>query len=86
MALYPFYVDEKVTTWKRTRFDIEAESFEKAKEKAKSFVESEEHIQMPWNDIDGIIPEIMTVEENGNQSTIEIFSEDGEQIYTNGEA
>ena len=86
MNLYPFYVDEKVTTWKRTHFDIQAETFEEAKEKAKSFVEAEDHELIPWEDVDGIIAEKMTTKENDNQSTVEIFAEDGEQIYQNGEA
>ena len=85
MALYPFYVDEKVTTWKRTHFDIEADSYEEAKEKAKSFVEAENHELIPWEDVDGIIVEKMTTKENDGQSTMELYSSPTELIYQNGE-
>lgn len=85
MALYPFYVDEKVTTWKRTHFDIEADSYEEAKEKAKSFVEAENHELIPWEDVDDICVEKMTTEENDGQSTMELYSSPTELIYQNGQ-
>lgn len=85
MALYPFYVDEKVTTWKRTHFDIEADSYEEAKEKAKSFVEADNHELIPWEDVDGIIVEKMTTKENDGQSTMELYSSPTELIYQNGQ-
>ena len=40
---YRFFIDEKVTAWRRTEFTIQAETEEQANEQAKKFVENEEH-------------------------------------------
>jgi hypothetical protein len=85
MEKFSFFVDEKVSTWMRTNFSIEAENLDEAKEKAKMFVQAEDHEDLGWEQIEDVIEEKLTPEDNGNQSTCEIFCADtGEQVFQNG--
>ena len=83
MKTFDFYVDEKVTTWMRTHFQIEAKSLNDAKGKAKLFVTGDEHTNLPWHEIDGVFGEKMSIEENSGEPTLEIFTSNGEGVYQN---
>ena len=83
MKTYDFYLDTKVTTWYRTPFEIESNSLEEAKELAIKFVENTHHSEIPWEQVDETI-EIMSVKENGGESTEELYYEPvGEMIWDN---
>lgn len=83
MKTYEFYLDSKVTDWYRTPFEIEANSLEEAKELAIKFVENDHHCEIPWEQVDCTI-EPMSVEENGNQSTEELYYEPvGDMVWDN---
>ena len=83
MATFDFYLDTKVTTWYRTPFEIEANSLEEAKELAIKFVEDTHHSEIPWEQVDETI-EIMSVKENGGESTEELYYEPvGDMIWDN---
>lgn len=72
MKTYQFFVDQKVQTWMRTEFSIEAATQEEAEEKAREFVRNEEHEAISWqpvSDSTEVIPEVW-----------EIYSEDGDFI------
>jgi hypothetical protein len=86
MKTFDFYRDEKQTIWVRTRFDIQAESYEQALEKIKQVesspaesYEDEMETEYLYETLESIDPE-----ENEGNATCEIHSEDTDElIYTN---
>lgn len=80
---FNFYVDQKVTTWMRTHFDIEAETEDEARQKAVDFVKEGNTSDLPWEEVMDT-KELMSLEDNGGASTEEIFEEDGTYVYVNG--
>lgn len=84
MANFHFYLDEKVTTWMRTNFSVEAESYEDARQKAVDMVLAGDTTEFPWEQIPETT-EQMNPEENGGLSTKEIYHEDGYIVFLNGE-
>ena len=73
MKTYDFYLDEKVTCWYRTMIQVEAESEEQAKEMALKRIEEEDDIySYGWEQIDDTIV-MMTVDENDNNPTKELY-------------
>jgi hypothetical protein len=83
MANFNFYLDQKVTTWYRTNFEVEAESLEEAEKKAIQLYEKGELDNISWEQIDDTYNEVMTIEDNGNCSTAEIYTDDGKIIFDN---
>jgi hypothetical protein len=79
MKTFDFYLDTKVTTWYRTPFEIEADSLEEAKQKAIEFVKDDEHSSISWGQIDETT-EAMSVDENGGESTEELYYETSEKM------
>jgi hypothetical protein len=79
MKSFDFYLDTKVTTWYRTPFEIEANSLEEAKQKAIEFVKDDEHSSISWEQIDETT-EVMSVDENGGESTEELYYESSEKM------
>ena len=82
MKTFDFYVDTKCTTWYRTNFEIEAENEEEAKKKAIEFLDDSERDILPWEQIDDTT-ESMSIKENDNQSTEELYDTDGNMIWDN---
>ena len=80
---FDFYVDQKVTTWYRTHFVIEAESLAEASKKALEFYEQGNTSDLPWEQYDGTT-ELMSVEENGGASVTELYTDMGELVYDDG--
>jgi hypothetical protein len=86
MKTFDFYKDEKNTIWVRHQFSIEAESYEEALEKIKQVesnpaesYEDEIYTEYLYETLESINPE-----ENKEEATIEIHSEDTDElIYTN---
>jgi hypothetical protein len=81
MESYQFYLDTKVTTWYRTKFEVEANSLDEARAAAIKIHRLGELDGEPWEQVDDTI-ENMTPEENGNQPTEELYY-DGEIISQN---
>lgn len=79
---FGFYVDQKVTTWMRTNFEIDAIDEEDAKLKAIQFTKGNEVSELPWDEIMDT-KEVMSVEDNGGEPTEELFSSNGEFINGN---
>ena len=84
MQKFNFYLDEKVTTWMRTNFSVEAESLEDARQKAVDMVLAGDTTEYPWEQIPETI-EQMNPEDNGGSSTKEIFESNGNIVFINGE-
>ena len=92
MATFRFSIDQKCSVWQRGLFDIEAETYEQAKELAKNQIVIDEikngsskkgylhHWTTLWetlNDFD--------LKDNDGQPTMEIYSDDnaGELVVSN---
>ena len=82
MKTFNFYLDTKITTWMRTDFEIEAKSLEEAKQKAIEFHLNMETTELPWEE-NMDTQEPMSVEENGGESTEELYDEEGNIIWDN---
>jgi hypothetical protein len=87
MQKFEFYLDQKVTTWMRTEFEVEAETIEEAKKLAIQKFNDGDLGEIPWEEVD-CCQEVMTVEENGGFSTAEIYYADDEfkgmdEFYSN---
>jgi hypothetical protein len=83
MKTFDFYVDTKVTTWMRTKFEIEANSEEEAKQLAINFHHIESNTSsIAWEE-NMDTQEPMSVEENGGEPTEELFDENGNCIWDN---
>lgn len=81
--VFEFYLDQKATTWMRTYFSVEGEDIEVARQKAVDFVKEGNTSGIPWDEIMDT-KEVMSLEENGDMSTEEIFEENGVYVYVNG--
>jgi hypothetical protein len=79
---FSFYLDQKVTTWMRTNFEIDAVDEEDAKLKAIKFSKGNEISELPWDEVMDT-KEIMSVDDNGGEPTEELFKADGELINGN---
>ena len=83
MEKFQFFFDQKVTSWNRTHFNIEAESYEEAKKKAIDIVTSGEVCEYSWEPIFETT-ELMSKEENGGKPTEELYTTDEHAaIYQN---
>ena len=78
---FVFNLDQKVTTWMRTEFTIEAENLTQAKELAIKFHLDGETEDMEWIQIDGCY-EKMEVDDNDDYSTEELYF-NGLLVYSN---
>ena len=72
METFSFYLDEKLTIWARTKFEIEANSIEEAKEKAIQFVKDGKTSEIGWDLLEDTVEKI-DVPENNNEPTEELF-------------
>jgi hypothetical protein len=82
METFDFMLDQKVTTWYRTPFEIEAKTFEEAKELAIKFVKEKKHESIGWEEVDDVI-EFMSVIDNDGQATEELRTDDFDEIWDN---
>jgi len=81
--IFEFYLDQKVTNWMRTNFEIEADTEEEARKMAIKFVQDGKAEEIGWDEIEGVITPL-DVTDNDGYSTQEIYFEDGSMIYQNG--
>lgn len=82
MEKFNFNLDQKVTTWYRTNFEVEAESLEEAKQKAIQLYETGELDDISWENIDDTVG-VMTIDDNGGCSTAEIYYNGDTMIFDN---
>jgi hypothetical protein len=82
MKTFNFHLDTKVTTWMRTEFEIEAKSLGEAKQLAIGFHLEMGTTELPWEE-NMDTQEPMSVEENDNQPTEELYDEEGNIIWDN---
>jgi hypothetical protein len=82
--VFNFFLDQKVTSWYRTKFEIESDTEDEARKMAIKFVQEGKAEEIGWDEVEGII-EPMDVTNNDGCSTEEIYFEDGSMVYQNGE-
>lgn len=89
MKTFEFYQDQKVTAWDRVYFSVTAPDLETAISKLEAYRDKEiEHdkslgIEISHCEYQIDTSESMTVEENGGCSTLEIFTENGDDVMNN---
>jgi hypothetical protein len=75
MATFNFDLQEKITSWKSTKFEIEAKTLEEAKKLAiKSHIKGDLK-KLGWDDIEGT-EESMFPSKNNNLPTVEIYHDE----------
>lgn len=81
MATFSFYIDQKCSIWQRGRFDIQAETYEQAKE---FVIEKKLPDNIEWETLWHTIDTI-DVRDNNEQPTFEIYSDDyaGKLVQSN---
>jgi hypothetical protein len=86
MKTFEFFLDQKITTWMRTEFDIKAEDLNQAVKIAKEKLENGDLDDIGWQEIDGV-KEILEPRDNGGESTAEIYqmNKNGDvlEVYSN---
>lgn len=81
---FQFRLDQKITTWMKTEFEIDAVDEEEAKLKAIGFIKNGDAAEIGWEEITET-QEIMTVDENGGEPTEELYFDGGDLIYRNND-
>ena len=82
MKNFNFTLEQKITVWMQTPFEIEAETLEEAKQRAIEFHQNGNTESISWEELLGT-QEILSVEDNGGEPTEELFF-NGENIWNNG--
>lgn len=78
-----FYMDQKHTVWLRTWFSVQARSQEEANEKVREMYDNDE-IEGDTEYLYETLEE-MSLEDNGDMSTVEIYTERVDLVLQNGE-
>jgi hypothetical protein len=73
MATFDFFTDKKVTMWERVNFEIEADTYNQAVQKAIEFSKNDNFPDMADYETLYDTAEPLSVEENGGEATIELF-------------
>lgn len=73
MKTFEFFLDQKVTTWMRTEFEVKAENLNEAAKIAKQMFDAGDLDDLRW---EGIMDtyEILQPEDNGGESTAELYN------------
>ena len=76
------YLDEKLTIWRRTYYDANTEDLNKAIQQGnvEEYIDS---LETQESELLYETEEPMSVKENGNQPTIEVFNNEFINIYNN---
>ncbi len=72
MKTFDFFLDQKVTTWMRTDFSIEANNLNEAVKIAKEKLERGDLDEISWDEVGGV-KEVLQPIDNGGESTAEMF-------------
>ena len=73
MKTFEFFLDQKVTTWMRTEFEVKANDLNEAVKIAKQMYDRGDVDDIAWQEIDGT-KEILQPRDNGGESTAEIYN------------
>ena len=73
MKTFEFFLDQKVTTWMRTEFEVKAENLNEAAKIAKEMYDEGKLEDIGWEEIDGT-KEVLQPKDNGGESTAEVYN------------
>jgi len=76
MKKFEFFLDQKITTWMRTDFEVKANNLNEAVKIAKQMYDDGDLEQIRWEEIMDT-QEILTPKDNGGESTAEIYNMNG---------
>ena len=76
MKTFEFFLDQKITTWMRTEFEVKANDLNEAVKIAKEMYDRGDVDNIAWQEIDGT-KEILQPRDNGGESTAEIYNMNG---------
>jgi hypothetical protein len=86
MKTFEFFLDQKVTTWMRTEFEVEANDLNEAVKIAKEKLHRGDLDEIGWQEIMDT-KEVLQPSDNGGETTAEIYNmnERGDvmQVYNN---
>jgi D-mannonate dehydratase len=86
MKTFEFFLDQKVTTWMRTDFEVKAKDLNEAVKIAKEKFTNGDLENIAWQEIDDT-KEVLKPSDNGGESTAEIYNmnERGDvlEVYSN---
>lgn len=86
MKTFDFFLDQKVTTWMRTEFEIKANDLNEAVKIAKEKLENGDLEDIGWQEIMDT-KEVLQPKDNGGESTAEMYNmnERGDvlEVYSN---
>ena len=73
MKTFEFFLDQKVTTWMRTEFEVKANDLNEAVKIAKQMYDEGDLENVSWEEIMDT-KEVLQPSDNGGQSTAEIYN------------
>ena len=73
MKTFEFFLDQKVTTWMRTEFEVKANDLNEAVKIAKQMYDDGDLENVSWEEIMDT-KEVLQPSDNGGQSTAEIYN------------
>jgi hypothetical protein len=86
MKTFEFFLDQKVTTWMRTEFEVKANDLNEAVKIAKEKLESGDLEDIDWQEIMDT-KEVLQPSDNGGETTAELYhmEKNGDvlEIYNN---
>jgi hypothetical protein len=80
MATFNFFVDTKVTMWERANFEVEADTYNMALEKALQMAKSGDYPDMTDYETLYDTAEPLSVKDNHGESTKELFNLSSDNI------
>lgn len=86
MKTFEFFLDQKVTTWMRTEFEVDANDLNEAVKIVKEKFHRGDLDEIGWQEIMDT-KEVLQPSDNGGESTAEIYNMNGRgdvmQVYNN---
>jgi hypothetical protein len=86
MKTFEFFLDQKVTTWMRTEFEVKANDLNEAVKIAKQMYDRGDLEQIRWEEILDT-KEVLQPSDNDGESTAEIYNMNGQgdvlEVYNN---
>jgi D-mannonate dehydratase len=73
MKTFEFFLDQKVTTWMRTEFEVKANDLNEAVKIAKQMYDAGDLEGVSWEEIMDT-KEVLQPSDNGGESTVEIYN------------
>ena len=86
MKTFEFFLDQKVTTWMRTEFEVKANDLNEAVKIAKDMYDRGDLEDIDWQEIMDTY-EVLQPKDNGGESTAEVYNmaKNGDvlEVYSN---